>query len=130
MNGYSPQLISRGASVIGAGVTKQAVSKPEGSGLTSGGSKHFRVNVKVTDVTVATGITLILQHLIIDEWKDLAGANASVAVTADGTYSLTQAVERSADQPNMPVSKQIRVVCSTGAGDAVTVQQVELLQEL
>lgn len=66
----------------------------------------------------------------LDTWSDLAGANASVAITADGEYSLKQNMLRAADQPNFPLQKQIRLVVTTGAGDAVTFDSMKLLQIL
>lgn len=98
------------------------------SGLTGEGARSLRVNVKAEDVTIATGVTVQLQHLIADEYVDLTSANSSVAITAAGVYSIKMDIEIAADQADMPLSKQLRVVCSSGAGDEATFTTIDLLQ--
>ncbi len=124
-NGYSPQdKKTPGLSPI-AGIT--AGTEISGFGVTAGGAKMLRVDVRVSGVTVVGSITLKLQHSVTgsDVFVDLAGANASVAVTADGIFSLTQLAERSADQANLPLRKQVRVVAvTTDGGDELTVDNV------
>ena len=130
-NAYSPTevLLTGGTPiVIGAAVSNQVVSKD--SPLTAGGSQNLRVDLKVSTVTAGAGITAKLQHRSIDSWSDLAGANASVAITADGEFSITQLMARAADQANMPIKKQIRVLITTGAGSAVTVDNIKISQPL
>lgn len=97
--------------------------------LSAQGSKHLRVDVQVSGVTAGAGISAKLQMRSIDEaWADVAGANATVVISAAGTVSMTQAVERAADQPNMPLKKQIQVVLTTGVGSIITVEQVRVSQ--
>jgi len=129
MNGYSPKDIIRESVAVGASETETPISKD--TGLTAGGAVDgFRIMFKVSSVTVTSGITAKLQMRTLDAWTDMAGANASVAITADGEYTLKQLALISADQPNFPVSKQVQVVCTTGAGDAVTFDKMVLLQEI
>lgn len=130
MNGLSPRdvLKNREALELGASVTEEPVTKE--IGLSAGGSLAFRVDMKVSSVTSSTGITAKLQHKLTDTWTDLSGANASVSITGNGVFSLSQLYTRSADEDNMPVSKQVRVVVSTGAGDAVTFDEIEAQYEL
>jgi hypothetical protein len=129
MFGYVPKSILKkpgNAIVIGASA-EQVVS--EETAVTAGGSIRCRVDILVSDVTVTTAITAKLQmRTFQDEWSDLAGANASVTITTDGQVSITQLIERSADQPNLPLKSFIRVVISTGTGDAVTVDKIIFLQ--
>lgn len=95
-------------------------------GLTHETSLNLRVMIEVTGVTVAGSITAKLQAAYPDgTFADFAGANASAAITANGTYSIRQNIEIAADQPNMPLTKMVRVVLTTtNAGDAVTVSKV------
>ena len=129
-NGYSPtDKKIAGLQPIGASESEVLVGS---LGLSAGGSRHLRIDIAVSSVTVTTGITAKLQMAPRggDTFTDLAGANASVAITGNGVFSLTQAVERAADQANMPLMKNIRVVITTQAGDAVTVDNVLASQEL
>jgi hypothetical protein len=129
MNGYSPKDVIRETKVFGASVTEEQVS--EDIGLTAGGAiDGFRIKFKCSSVTNSTGITAKVQMRTIDTWTDLAGANASVAITADGEYSIKQLALISADQPNFPLEKMLRVVITTGAGDAVTFDKMSISQEL
>jgi hypothetical protein len=96
-------------------------------GLTAGGSIQLRIDARLSDVTVVGSINLKLQHAVTgsDVYTDLVGANATVSVTADGIYSMTQLYTRTADMPNLPLRKQLRVVAVlTNAGDTLTVDNV------
>lgn len=129
--GYSPKDIKLdGLAAISGIVTNQAISKD--TGLTSGGALHLRVDIKVSGVTQVGTITAKLQHRAPNgSFEDLAGANASVTITAAGIVTLTQLVERSADQANMPIRKQLQVVLTTtNAGDALTIDNIWIYQEL
>jgi len=130
-NGLSPKSIKyTGIAPIAGVVANSPIS--EESALTAGGSLNFRVDLKVSGVTVVGSITAKLRHKSPGgTYSDLAGANASVTVTAAGYYSLTQSVQRAADQANMPVKSMIQVVITTtNAGDEVTVDDVWIQQEL
>jgi len=131
-NGYSPQdKIKAGLAAISGIVNNSAIS--ETIGLTAGGSLNFRVDLEVSGVTQVGTLTVKLQHKspLQSTWDDLAGANASTTITANGTVSLTQNVQVAADQPNMPLRKAVRVVITTtNAGDAVTIDKVWVSQEL
>lgn len=129
MNGYSPQDIIKESVAVGASVTEQQVSKDTGL-YGRGAYEGFRVDFEVSGVTVSTGITAKLQGRSIDDWTDYSGANASVAITADGEYSVSQFALKAADQPNFPLPKQMRLVVTTGAGDAVTFDVMRISQEL
>jgi hypothetical protein len=115
------------AIAIGASVTNQVVS--EEHAITASGSLRLRVDIKASGVTSTTAISAKLQMAGgTGTWADMAGANASATITADGEYSITQLVERSADQPNMPIKSKIRVVVSTGVDDEVTIDSIYALQ--
>jgi hypothetical protein len=130
-NAYSPQDVLLTGSVpiiLGASVSNRVISKE--IALTAGGSQNLRIDFAVSGFTLGGGITVKLQHKSIGVWSDLAGANASHAVTANGEHSITQLMVRSADQPNMPIKKQVRVLITTGAGSAVTVDAIRVSQPL
>lgn len=127
-NSYSPQDFKlKTPLAFGASASNQVISKP--IGLTKDGSLHLRVDVKLSSVAAGAGISMKLQHSSINgDWADLAGANATVAVTGNGTFSMTQAVERATDQVNMPLKKMVRVLITTGAGSAATVDELRVSQ--
>ena len=130
MNGYAPK--DRLLQGVGSfsGVTAQTPISRDIS-LTAGGSKNLRIDVEVSGVTQVGTLTLTLQGRSPNgSFADLAGANASATVTANGTVSLTQNIEVAADQPNMPLPKQLQVtLTTTNAGDAITIDKVWVLQE-
>ena len=131
MNGLSPKDAKKqGLQPVSGIVTGQAIS--EDIGLTHGGSLHLRIDIEASGVTAIGTITAKLQHRSPGgTYADLVGANASVIITAAGTFSITQAAERAADQANMPIRKMVRVVLTTtNAGDAVTISKVYVQQEL
>jgi hypothetical protein len=130
-NAYSPQDVLLSGTVpivLGASVSNRVISKE--IALTAGGSQNLRVDFSVSGVTVGGGITVKLQHKSIDAWSDLGGANASHAVTGNGEHSITQLMVRGTDQQNMPIKKQVRVLITTGAGSAVTVNIIKVSQPL
>lgn len=98
------------------------------SGLSAQGGRSLRLNLKVSGVTVGSGISVKLQHLIVDTFVDLASANSSVSIIANGVATLNMDAARTADQVDMPIAKQIRVVVTTAAGAAIQFDEVELLQ--
>ena len=131
MNGLSPKDIKlAGLQPIAGVVTNEAVSQD--AGLTAGGCLNLRVTVEASSVTVVGSITAKLQHRSPGgAFADLAGANASVTITADGSFSMRQNVQVSADQANMPLHKQVRVVLTTtNAGDEITIDKIYIQQEL
>lgn len=87
---------------------------------------YLRIDLEVSGVTVVGSIAAKLQMRSPGgTYTDLAGANASVAITTNGVYGITQLVDRAADQANLPLRKMLRVVLTTSnAGDAVTVDKV------
>ena len=125
MSGYIMKDLLGAAKIVGASQSNVDLGT---SGLSASGCKSLRVHIKAEDVTLTTGITVRIQQLIFDTYVNLASANSSVAITADGSYVLRMDNIRSADQADMPLAKQIRLVVSTGTGDAVTISKVELFQ--
>lgn len=101
-------------------------------GLNHEGSIYLRIDIEVTGVTVVGSIAAKLQTRSPNgTFHDLTGGNQTVTISGNGTFSITQVVNRTADQPNMPLQKQCQVVLTTtNAGDAVTVNKVWLQQGL
>ncbi len=90
---------------------------------------NFRADVVCSSVTAFTGITVKLQHRAVEgAYANLSSANGSVAVTGNGTFSIVLHVQRAADQADLPLRKQCRLVVTTGAGDAVTFDNIIIQQ--
>jgi hypothetical protein len=132
MFGYRPyeKLLSGKPQVVGASATKQIVS--EEFAITSGGALHLRIDVAALSVTAGAGITYTLQHssgvdqLGVEYWLDAKSAS----ITADGVVSLTFLVELAADQTYLPLCPKGRIVVTTGAGSAVTINSVRVVEEI
>lgn len=114
-----PRLIN---SAFGASETESELVR---FSLSYESSLNLRVDLLASSVTSSTGITAKLQHRTTGgAYEDLATSNSSVAIAADGTHSITLHIQRSGDQADMPLRKACRLVMTTGAGDAVTIDDV------
>lgn len=130
-NGLSPaDKLKPGLQSISGVVTDEAISSD--FGISASGSLNLRIDLEVSSVTVVGSITATLQGRSPGgSFTDLAGANASVTITGNGTFSIRQNIQIAADQPNMPLPKQLQVVLTTtNAGDAITVDKVYVQQGL
>jgi len=119
-NSYSLQT----SPVIGASATNSVVSRT--FPITARGALHLVLAVDTSSTTVATGITAKLQTAIGDTWVD----SKTATISGDGRFYIKLNVEVAGDQTYLPLLSQGRVVVSTGAGDAVTIDKVWLIQEL
>lgn len=114
------------APTVGASITEKPIAEFS-SDFES--SLHFRCDLVVSSVTASTGITVKLQDKALGgAYEDLSSANASVSITGNGTFSIVLLVERSADQVDLPIKKSCRLVVTTGAGDAVTFDNISVQQ--
>jgi hypothetical protein len=111
-------------SAVGASVTNSPISK-EFSLSQCAATRAFVVKIKVTGVTLATAITAKLQSGIDGEYVD----SKTVSITADGNFYIKLLAAAAADQTFFPLLNTARVVITTGAGDAVTISKVQVLQE-
>jgi hypothetical protein len=101
------------------------VTKP--FAITAGGSRHMVIKIVASDVTVVGTITAKLQTAIGDDWVD----SKTVAITEDGNFYIKLMVETAGDQTYLPLLDVGRVlIVNTNAGDTVTIDAVEVLQEL
>ncbi len=117
----SKQVAIEGA--VGASVTDQPISENfaiRGSFLTA-----FLIDIEVGSVTVAAGITAKLQvrQSGNQDWID----SKTVDIDGDGTFTISLLDTVTADQEFLPLRPVGRVVVTTGAGDAVTVNKIYVL---
>lgn len=91
---------------------------------------NFRADIVCSSVTVTTGITAKVQidPAATNNYVDLASGNASVSITADGVFSIKLNIQRAADQADLPLAKPCRILITTGAGDAVTIDKIYIQQ--
>lgn len=127
-NGYVVEdVVKNGASVVlGASETDTVVSNT--IRMSAEDSKFMLIRLAVDTTTVATGITANLQHSWDGgtTWEDL-GSGAQVSITGDGTFQIEHDYAASNNSLAWPLA---RVVVSTGAGDAATVDNVYISRRL
>lgn len=126
MNAWSPRNISalNAPVAVGASQTNAPVSIP--FGITAGGSRNIVVAAKVSGVTAGAGITLKLRSAI---GTNTAQDSKTAAVTADGMHYIKLVAESSTDQAFLPLLSLGQLVVTTGAGSAITVDNVWVIQE-
>lgn len=124
MNGWSAKEVSIPTVVSGI-VTNQVVSLPYP--ISAGGALNCVLKIAASGVTVAGTITAKLQTAIGSDWVD----SKTVTVSANGNFYIKLNVEVTADQTFLPLLNQGRVVLTTtNAGDAVSIDAINVLQEL
>lgn len=129
MNGWSAKSLSLGPTASGSGVVTNRVvtQSEEGFPITAGGATHFVAKIVASGVTVVGTVTAKLQTAIGDDWQD----SKTVAISANGIFYIKLNVEVAGDQTFLPLLNKGRiVVTTTNAGDAYTVDSVDVLQEL
>lgn len=125
MNGWSASdYVLSPAVAVGASAANMVVSKEWP--ITAGGALNCAIKIVAASVTVGTGITAKLQTAIGSDWVDAKTA----AVAADGNFYIKLQTTVAADQTFLPLLNKGRIVVTTGAGDAVTITSVSVLQEL
>lgn len=110
------------AQVIGASVTDTVIS--DEFNISDHDSLYFRARVKTSATTVAVGITVKLQTNSHKDgtWLD----SKTVAVTTNGTFEIKLLPEVAGDQTFLPLLGLGRLVITTGAGDAVTIDSLHI----
>lgn len=122
MSGYTTKNVLKEltAQSVAANASAQLVSADQ-IHVFAEDSLHFRVDVAISAIVVATGISLILQHSYNgSDWDNAK----TVALTTTGRKALTMLVEVAADQAILPLRPLCRLVVTTGAGDSVTISGV------
>jgi hypothetical protein len=127
---YSPNhaLLNQSAQVLGASVTARSVSNE--FRISHAGSLNLLVGIKCTGLTAGAGITAKLQSSFYGQtgadWVD----GNSVSLTGNGWFYIRMNVQTSADQAKLPLGDVGRIVVTSGAGSAVTVSELLVLQGL
>lgn len=112
---------------FGASLTDEPLAE---FAVDSASALNFRADIVCSSVTVGGGISVKLQSRAKGGvYTDLATGNASVSVTGNGTVSIVLHVQRAADQADLPLRKHCRLVLTTGAGSAVTVDEITVQQQ-
>jgi hypothetical protein len=123
-NGWSAQNYAQSTPILGI-VTNRVVSKEYP--ITSDGALHCVIKIVASGVTVVGSITAKLQTAIGADWVD----SKTVAIAANGNVYIKLLAEAAADQTYLPLLNKGRIVITTtNASDAVSVDEVDLLQEL
>lgn len=109
--------------IVGASQTDLAISST--FPISHAGSLNLLVALQFSGVTAGAGITAKLQSSATEEnWLD---AN-SVSVTANGWFYIRINIQVSADQAKLPLCNLGRIVLTTGAGSAATVDAIYIQQ--
>lgn len=130
MNGYSPKEVKDPnlVSPVPASQANYPISLE--IPVTYAGSLHCRVDIETSTIVGTVTAKLQQRSPTNGTYVDLAGANASVVITSNSSFSMTQLVERSADQPNLPLEKTLRVVITTAAASTAIISHVWMHQGL
>jgi hypothetical protein len=109
--------------VIGASQTNTPISLT--FSVSKAGSLNILVAIQCSAVTAGAGITAKLQSSVTGaDWLD----GNSVSVTGNGWFYIRMNIEVSADQAKLPLADLGRVVLTTGAGSAATIDAVYVVQ--
>lgn len=125
-----PVLLKGAIQTLGASVTARAVSNP--FKITYEGSRNLRVDVVVDSATAGSGVTVVLQDApfrsdVATDWQ--TKKSATVSTTASRTIvSITINVEVTGDQTYCPLRPHGRIVATTGAGDALVISDIRVMQ--
>lgn len=122
---WVPNDITLGPSqVVGASATDTPISKE--FKITSAGARMLVAAVKVSAVTVTTGITAKLQTTM----GELSYVDSKTAtISSNGTVYIKLLAENSSDQTYLPLLNKGRIVLTTGTGDTATIDSVLILVE-
>lgn len=105
--------------VIGASETEVEVGT---FSVTDYSSLNLRVGMVVS--AVSGTVTVKLQGRVVGgDYEDLSSANSSITVS-NGSNSIRLNKEVAADQADMPLTKDIRVVVTTAAASGVTINRM------
>lgn len=118
---------TKATQTFAAGVTASPISKE--FAISYAGSKNILVGIRATGVTVGSGITAKLQHSIVGTSGEEAWIDGNTAaITVAGWVYIRMNIENTTDQATMPLADVGRVVITTAAGAAVTINEVMVVQ--
>lgn len=122
----SDSVISQFGGAKAQNLTDDPVSKS--FPISADGAKNILVGVLVSDVTVATAISLKLQSSLQVSDSSAWRTAKTASVTVDGWVYLSLNVEAAGDQSVLPLGPAGRVVVTTGAGDSLSIDAVIVCQ--
>lgn len=125
-NGWSATEVAFVGKLVSGIVTNEPISKEPA--VTAGGALNGIFKLKVSGVTQVGTITPKLQTANGNDWVDV---KSGAAITAAGIQYIRWNIEVAGDQAVLPLLNKCRlVVTTTNAGDIVTIDSCELLQQL
>ena len=120
---YPQECKASNVTVVGASQTNAPISLT--FSVSKAGSLNILVAIQCSSVTAGAGITAKLQSSVTGaDWLD----GNSVSVTGNGWFYIRMNIEVSADQAKLPLADLGRVVLTTGAGSAATIDAVYVVQ--
>lgn len=124
MNGWNARDYAIPQAVSGI-VTNQVISLPYP--ISAEGALYQVIKITASSVTSVGTITAKLQTAINGDWVD----SKTVVITASGNFYIKLQTTVAADQTFLPLLNQGRLVLTTtNAGDAVTIDAVNVLEQL
>jgi hypothetical protein len=125
-NGWAPKnVVLSGLVPLGASQSNAPVSNV--FSLSAGGAiDGLVIALSCSGVTAGAGITAKLQSGLNGTFYD----SKTVAITGNGVFFITLLGNKAADQTYLPLLAAGQVVVTTGAGSAVSVDMVQVLQPL
>ena len=91
---------------------------------------RLRLDIRVSSLTHVTGVTFKLQtspgtnSLGTPIWKDVKSISSTASISSDDFLTLTINPEVAGDVAALPLGLVCRLLCSTGAGESVTITQI------
>lgn len=126
MNGWSAKDVALSNKAVSGVVANEPITKE--FPIYSGGALNGIIKLKVSGVTQVGTITPKLQTAIGSDWVDV---KSGTAITANGIQYIRWNIEVAADQTVLPLLNSGRVVLTTtNAGDRVSIDSCDFLQEL
>jgi hypothetical protein len=80
----------------------------------------------VTDAGADSSIVAKIQDSSGSGTWSTKGSEGNVAITGNGTFSITLMIENSSDQAELPLRPLGRIVVTTAAGDTATIDNVRV----
>ena len=125
-NGWSAKQVEIPSKIVAGVVSNLPITREFPN--SAGGALNGVIKLKVSAVTQVGTITPKLQTANGSDWVDV---KSGTAITAAGIQYIRWNIEVAGDQAVLPLLNQCRVVITTtNAGDAVSVDLCEVLEEL
>lgn len=126
---YTPEHVLKSLSPFTLGASLSAAAS-DSFRISHSGSLNILIGLKCSSVTAGAGITAKLQTSILGgadaDWID----GNSVSITGNGWFYIRMNIQASGDQSKLPLGDVGQILLTTGAGSAVTVTELVVLQGL